>query len=77
MTVSQLVKATGVPRSRLSNHLACLRYCEFVDTEPEGRTVRYSLVDGDLASLVASASAAAARREEHLSSCTRIGPEWV
>ncbi len=77
MTVAELVEATGIPRSRLSNHLACLRYCEFVEAEPEGRTVRYSLVDGDVASLVANASVAAARREEHLSSCTRIGPVWV
>lgn len=77
LTVAELVEATGIPRSRLSNHLACLRYCEFVEAEPEGRTVRYSLVDGDVASLVANASVAAARREEHLSSCTRIGPVWV
>lgn len=77
LTVAELVEATGIPRSRLSNHLACLRYCGFVETEPEGRTVRYSLVDGDIASLIAHASAAAAQREEHLSSCTRIGPEWV
>jgi DNA-binding transcriptional ArsR family regulator len=77
LMVTELVEATGIPRSRLSNHLACLRYCGFVETEPEGRTVRYSLVDGDIASLIAHASAAAAQREEHLSSCTRIGPEWV
>ena len=74
---SDLVEATGIPRSRLSNHLACLRHCKFVDAEPEGRSVRYSLAGGDIGELIGDATVAAAAREAHLASCTRIGPEWV
>lgn len=77
LTVTELVESTGIPRSRLSNHLACLRYCELVEAERDGRSVRYSLVGGEIAALIGDASTAAAQREEHLSSCTRIGPEWV
>ena len=76
-TVGELVEATGIPRSRLSNHLACLRHCKFVDAEPEGRSVRYSLAGGDIGELIGDATVAAAAREAHLASCTRIGPEWV
>ena len=39
----------GVSRPAMSNHLSCLRDCGLVVTEPEGRRVRYRLVDGRLA----------------------------
>ncbi len=61
-TVGELVEATGIPRSRLSNHLACLRHCKFVDAEPEGRSVRYSLAGGDIGELIGDATVAAAAR---------------
>lgn len=76
-TVVELVETTGIPRSRLSNHLACLRYCQFVDAEPIGRAVRYSLIDVNIGAVIHNAATAAAERQEHLASCTRIGPEWV
>jgi len=34
-----------ISRTRLSNHLACLRDCGLVVAVPEGRRVRYELVD--------------------------------
>ena len=77
LTVAELVEATGIPRSRLSNHLGCLRHCEFVEASPEGRSVRYSLAGSGIAELIAHAAGAAAERVEHLASCTRIGPEWT
>ena len=40
-TVSELVDLLGAPQSRVSNHLACLRWCRFVDPERHGRTVVY------------------------------------
>jgi DNA-binding transcriptional ArsR family regulator len=38
-SVGELVTETGLPRSRVSNHLACLRWCQFVHTERQGRRV--------------------------------------
>lgn len=35
-------------RQNISNHLACLRACGFVVAEPEGRRMRYELVDARL-----------------------------
>ena len=39
----------GVSRPAMSNHLSCLRDCGLVVAEPEGRRMRYRLVDGRLA----------------------------
>lgn len=42
---ADLADALGVSRTRLSNHLACLRGCGLVVTEPDGRRTRYELAD--------------------------------
>jgi ArsR family transcriptional regulator, cadmium/lead-responsive transcriptional repressor len=43
--VSDLVAAVGGGQSRVSNHLACLRWCGFVAARRAGREVFYSLAD--------------------------------
>ncbi|WP_228981189.1 helix-turn-helix transcriptional regulator [Streptomyces sp. DH12] len=42
---AELADALGVPRTRLSNHLACLRDCGLVVAVPDGRRTRYELAD--------------------------------
>ncbi|MGS2592009.1 ArsR/SmtB family transcription factor [Streptomyces hebeiensis] len=42
---SDLADALGVSRTRLSNHLACLRDCGLVVPVPDGRRTRYELAD--------------------------------
>ncbi|MFD8591863.1 ArsR/SmtB family transcription factor [Streptomyces sp. NPDC059637] len=42
---SDLADALGVSRTRLSNHLACLRDCGLVVAVPDGRRTRYELAD--------------------------------
>lgn len=76
-TVSDLVDVLGVPQSRVSNHLACLRWCEFVDTERDGRHVTYRVRDRRVRPLIAAARGIAQEHCEHLASCTRIGPDWI
>ncbi|MBC8092320.1 MAG: winged helix-turn-helix transcriptional regulator [Pseudonocardia sp.] len=56
---AQLAEMLGVSRQNLSNHLACLRGCGLVVGVPEGRRMRYELVDprlghalGDLLGLI-------------------------
>lgn len=75
--VSELVEATGAGQSRVSTHLACLRWCGFVVGERAGRNVIYSLVDPEVGRLVEAGTAMAESRLEHLLSCTRIGPDWA
>ncbi|NHC16486.1 Cd(II)/Pb(II)-sensing metalloregulatory transcriptional regulator CmtR [Motilibacter deserti] len=45
---AQLATELGLTRSNVSNHLTCLRGCGLVVGTPEGRQVRYELVDGHL-----------------------------
>lgn len=45
---SDLADAIGVSRTRLSNHLACLRDCGLVVAVPDGRRTRYELADARL-----------------------------
>ncbi|MFB7085409.1 ArsR/SmtB family transcription factor [Streptomyces sp. NPDC056296] len=42
---ADLADALGVSRTRMSNHLACLRDCGLVVTAPDGRRTRYELAD--------------------------------
>lgn len=42
---SDLAEDLGISRTRLSNHLACLRDCGLVVTSPDGRRTRYELAD--------------------------------
>lgn len=42
---SDLAERLGISRTRLSNHLACLRDCGLVVAAPVGRRTRYELAD--------------------------------
>ncbi|MET7697592.1 metalloregulator ArsR/SmtB family transcription factor [Streptomyces sp. NPDC005485] len=42
---AELADTLGISRTRLSNHLACLRDCGLVVTVPDGRRTRYELAD--------------------------------
>ncbi len=43
-----LADELGTTRQNVSNHLACLRDCGIVVTEPEGRQTRYEVADPHL-----------------------------
>ncbi|MGW3655256.1 ArsR/SmtB family transcription factor [Streptomyces sp. NPDC005151] len=45
---ADLADALEISRTRLSNHLACLRDCGLVVTVPDGRRTRYELADDRL-----------------------------
>ncbi|MFD4582322.1 ArsR family transcriptional regulator [Streptomyces sp. NPDC058423] len=45
---ASLADALDISRTRLSNHLACLRDCGLVVTVPDGRRTRYELADARL-----------------------------
>ncbi|WP_210592598.1 helix-turn-helix transcriptional regulator [Streptomyces sp. GESEQ-35] len=42
---ADLAETLGISRTRLSNHLACLRDCGLVVAVPVGRRTRYELAD--------------------------------
>src|SRR5881398_3740409 len=52
LTVGELVTAVGEPQPKVSNHLACLRWCGFVDARREGRTVFNRIADARVESML-------------------------
>ncbi|MGH2900930.1 MAG: ArsR/SmtB family transcription factor, partial [Solirubrobacteraceae bacterium] len=75
LSVSQLMAALGQAQSKVSNHLACLRWCGFVQTRREHRVVFYRVADGRVLELVALAQALLADNAEHVAACQRVGTE--
>jgi ArsR family transcriptional regulator, cadmium/lead-responsive transcriptional repressor len=51
-SVGELVKALDQPQPKVSNHLACLRWCGFVTAERRGKRVFYRLSDERVAEVV-------------------------
>ena len=45
LVVSEIIAATGLSQSNVSNHLSCLYECDLVLREQDGRYVRYRLSD--------------------------------
>jgi ArsR family transcriptional regulator len=76
-TVSELVKKLEMSQSRVSNHLACLRWCRFVTADRQGRQIIYSISDPRLRRLLQLASEMVRENEEYLAGCERIGPDWI
>lgn len=76
-TVSDLVETLRVPQSRISNHLACLRWCRFVTSERQGRSVVYRIADEHVSRIFDLAASLAEPNCDHLRSCSRIGPDWI
>jgi len=76
-SVSELVQLVGAPQSRVSNHLACLKWCRFAESERRGRRVFYRVTDPQVRELIRLARAMASQNAEHLESCTRVGPGWI
>jgi len=71
LTVTQIVAATGLSQSNVSNHLGCLRDCGLVTYEQEGRYVRYQLSDPRVAALLALADELLADVAKGIYECTR------
>jgi ArsR family transcriptional regulator, cadmium/lead-responsive transcriptional repressor len=72
LSVGALVARLGLPQPQVSNHLACLRWCGFVDTRREGRTVFNRIADPRVGALLQLAESLLADNAEHVAACCRI-----
>lgn len=70
--VSQLVESLGQSQGRISNHLACLRWCGYVDSRREGKYVYYRVSDPRIRDLIGLARAIVSDNVEAILSCTRM-----
>jgi DNA-binding transcriptional ArsR family regulator len=71
-SVSELIDELGMAQSKVSNHLACLRWCGFVDSRREHRAVYYRIVDDRVEQLLDLGKTLLAQNEEHVRACRRI-----
>lgn len=72
LPVGELVERLELPQPRVSNHLACLRWCGFVTTRREHRTVYYRVSDERIARIVNLARDLLGENSEHVAACKRI-----
>jgi ArsR family transcriptional regulator, cadmium/lead-responsive transcriptional repressor len=72
LSVGQLVERLLEPQPKVSNHLACLRWCGFVSTRREHRTVYYRVSDEKVTAIVELARKLLGENEEHVAACCRI-----
>jgi DNA-binding transcriptional ArsR family regulator len=72
LSVGELVDRLGMPQPKVSNHLACLRWCGFVATRRGGRTVFNRIADERVETMLELAQSLLADNAEHVAACCRI-----
>jgi DNA-binding transcriptional ArsR family regulator len=72
LSVGEIVRRVGTSQPRVSSHLACLRWCGFVATRREHRTIRYRLADRRIASMLELAHSLLADNAEHVAACRAL-----
>ena len=74
-SVGALVELLGEPQPKVSNHLACLRWCGFVDSRREHRTVYYRIADRRVLQMLELARSLLLDNAEHVAACRTIDAE--
>ena len=72
LSVGELVALLGLPQPQVSNHLACLRWCGFVEARREGRMVLNGIADPRVETMLGLAQSLLADNAEHVAACCRI-----
>ena len=72
LSVGDLVERLGQSQPKISNHLACLRWCGFVDTRRKHPSVYYRVADDRVTELLDLGRALLGDNAEHVAACRRI-----
>lgn len=72
LSVGELVSRLGVAQPKISNHLACLRWCGFVEARREHRVVFNRIADERVIGMLELAQALLADNAEHVAACCQI-----
>ncbi len=75
LSVGELVERLGQSQPKVSNHLACLRWCGFVERERRHPNVFYRVADERVLEVLGLGRALLADNAEHVASCRRVGSE--
>ena len=71
-TVTEMIAHLRMSQSRISNHLACLKWCGYVAAERRGRAVIYRVADRRVRTLLELTRDIVADNAERLAQCVRI-----
>lgn len=72
LSVGELVERLRVAQPKVSNHLACLRWCGFIEARREHRVVYNRIADERVVRMVGLAHALLDDNAEHVAACCRI-----
>jgi ArsR family transcriptional regulator, cadmium/lead-responsive transcriptional repressor len=72
LSVGDLVRRLDLPQPQVSNHLACLRWCGFIEARREGRTVYNRIADRRVEAMLELAVSLLQDNAEHVAACCRI-----
>ena len=70
--VSELVEELQLKQSQVSNQLACLKWCGYVDTRQDGKYVYYQIKDERVKQIILLATELVRDNAKQISECTRI-----
>jgi ArsR family transcriptional regulator, cadmium/lead-responsive transcriptional repressor len=71
-SVGEIVLQLGVPQSRISNQLACLKWCGYVTTQRDGRSIIYRITDDRVREVLRLTRAIVGDNATRIASCIRI-----
>lgn len=71
LSVGELVDRLQLAQPNVSNHLACLRWCGFVEARREHRTVYNRIADPRVERVIALARELLQGNAEHVAACRR------
>ena len=72
LAVGELVQRLRMPQATVSTHLACLRWCGFVETRRAQRSVIYRLADPRVRELISIADSLLDDNADHVACCQTI-----
>ena len=72
LSVGEIVDRLELPQPKVSNHLACLRWCGFVASRREHRVVHYRLADERVVRAIDLARGLLADSADRIAACDRI-----
>ena len=72
LSVGAFVERLGLPQPKVSNHLACLRWCGFIEARRDGRTVYNRIADARVAEMLDLADSLLADNAAHVAACCQI-----
>ena len=72
LSAGELTRRLSQPQPKVSNHLACLRWCGFVTTRRDHRVIFYRLADRRVAAMLELADGLLDDNADHVAACCHI-----